>query len=120
MLRSECRHPYCQAQPQSQLSWAELALILFPPAPGRPPVRTSSEIAGNERNLLSSICRSTLVELKFGFEKLKRWKTTSMEDDLNGRRPQWNTTSMENNLNGRRPQWKTTSMEDELNGRQSQ
>ena len=26
----------CQAQPQSQLSWAELALILIPPA-ARPP-----------------------------------------------------------------------------------
>ena len=38
---------------------------------------------------------------------------TSMEDDLNGRRPQWMTTSMEDVLNGRRTQWKTTSMEDD-------
>ena len=40
-----------------------------------------------------------------------------MEDDHNGRRqPQWKTTSMEDNingrqLNGRQPQWKTISME---------
>ena len=47
------------SQAPAQLSWAELALILFPPAPARPPahpaghpaVRTSSEIAGNEQNL---------------------------------------------------------------------
>ena len=31
-----------QAQPQSQHSWAELALVLIPPA-DRPPARTSSE-----------------------------------------------------------------------------
>ena len=42
-------------------------------------------------------------------------KMTSMDEDLNGRRPQWKTTSLESNLNGRRPQWKTTSMEDNLN-----
>ena len=35
---------YCQAQPQFQLSRAELALFLIPPA-ARPPGRTSSEIA---------------------------------------------------------------------------
>ena len=54
----------------TQLSWAELALILFPPArpPTRPPTRTSSEIAGNQQNLLSNICRSTLVELKTSLE----------------------------------------------------
>ena len=45
-----------------------------------------------------------------------------MEDNLNGRRPQWKTsqwktTLMEDDLNGRQPQWKKTSMEDELNGR---
>ena len=39
---------------------------------------------------------------------MSQWKTTSMEDDLKGRRPQWNT-----------PQWKMTSMEDDLNGRWS-
>ena len=61
------------AQVPAQLSWAELALILFPPArpPARRPVRTSSEIAANEQNLLSNICRSTLVELKTGLELLK-------------------------------------------------
>ena len=54
---------------------------------------------------------------------------TSMEDDLNGRRPQWNTTSMEDggpqsnrtsmedDHNGRQHLWKTTSMEDDLNGK---
>ena len=31
--------------------------------------------------------------------------------------PQWKTTSMENELNGRQPQRKMTSMEDVLNGR---
>ena len=53
-------------------------------------------------------------------QRLER-KTTSMKDDLNGRRPQWNMTSMEDNLNGRRPQWrwpqcKKSLMEDDLNG----
>ena len=28
-----------------------------------------------------------------------QWKTTSIEDDLNGRQTQWNTTSIEDNLN---------------------
>ena len=40
---------------------------------------------------------------------------TSMDDSLNGRRPQWKTTSMEDD--GRKPQWKTTLMEDDLNER---
>ena len=73
----------------AQLSWAELALILFPPAParppGRPPGRTSSEIIGNQQNLLSNNCRSTPVEHE---TILKMWKTTSMEDNLNGGGPQ--------------------------------
>ena len=47
-------------------------------------------------------------------------EATSVEDDLNGRRPQLKTTSIEDSLNGRGPQWNTTSMEDDLNGRQSQ
>ena len=33
---------YCQAQPQFQLSWAELAFLSIPQA-ARPAVRTSSE-----------------------------------------------------------------------------
>ena len=42
-----------------------------------------------------------------------------MEDDLNGRSPQWKTTSMEDNLNGddingRQPQWKMTTMEENI------
>jgi hypothetical protein len=67
---------YCQAQPQYQLSWAELALLLISPA-ARPPhilrrhlhiscattFRTSSEIAGNQLNLLCNICRSTPEQL---------------------------------------------------------
>ena len=47
-------------------------------------------------------------------------QTTSMEDDLNGRRPQRKTTSMEDKFNGRRPQWKMTLMEDDLDGRRLQ
>ena len=56
-----------------------------------------------------------------------QWKTTSMEDALNGRHPQWKMTLIEDELNesqtqlkinGERPQWKTTSMEDDINGRQ--
>ena len=54
------------AQAPAQLSWAELVLILFPPAPARPPGwppgRTSSEIIGNQQNLLSNNCSSTPVE----------------------------------------------------------
>ena len=44
---------------------------------------------------------------------------TSMEDDLNGRRPQWKTTLMEDNLNGRQFQWKMTliTQEKDLRGR---
>jgi hypothetical protein len=36
---------------------------------------------------------------------------TKTDEVLNG------TTSLEDNLNGRRPQWKTTSIEDDLYGR---
>jgi hypothetical protein len=38
---------------------------------------------------------------------LIRWKMTSMEEDLNGRRPQWKKTSIEDGLHGRQPPWKT-------------
>ena len=53
-----------------------------------------------------------------------------MEDDLNGRQPKWKTTSIEYNPNGRRPQgeqpqqnetsmkWKEASVENYQNGRQ--
>ena len=44
------------------------------------------------------------------------WKTTSMENNTNGRQTQWKTISMKDGLNGTQPQWKTTSMEDDLNG----
>ena len=53
-----------------------------------PPTRTSSEIAGNEQNLLFNIGRLTLVEYKSILKFLKKWKTTSMEDNLYGRRLQ--------------------------------
>jgi hypothetical protein len=79
---------YCQAQPQFQLSWAELALVLISPA-ARPSaaVRNSSETAGKEQNLLPKSCRNTLLELKTIKEILKYgrgppWKTSLMEDDL--------------------------------------
>ena len=80
---------YCQAQPQPQFNWAELALVSINPAARLPSARTSREIAGIQHNLLSNICRSTSLHLK---TILKMWKTTSMEDD-----------PIEDNLNGRRP-----------------
>ena len=70
---------FCQAQPQFQLSWAELALVLIPPAArpsaplaSRPAVRNSSEIAGIEQNLLFKSCMPTLLDLKTSKEILKR------------------------------------------------
>ena len=79
---------YCQAQPQLQL--AELALFSICPT------RNNMEIAGNEQNLLSNICRYTLVELT---TILKFW----MEDNLNGRRPPQKMTSMEDDLSSWNP-----------------
>ena len=38
-------HSFCQAQPQPEFNWAELALVLI--SPTCPPVRNSSKIAGN-------------------------------------------------------------------------
>ena len=102
---------YCQAQPSFKFNLRlSLALISVSPTP----TRASSEIAGNEQNLLSNIGRSTLVESKSILKILEKGKTTSMEDDLSGRRPQWKTTSVEDNLSRRRPQWKIISMEDDL------
>ena len=45
-----------------------------------------------------------------------------MKDGLNERQPQRKTTLMEYDFNGRRPQWKTTQwklalMEDNINGK---
>ena len=60
---------YCQAQPQSQLNWAELALVLIPPAAWPPP-----ELVANKQdqlNLLCSNCRYDPVELKTIFKILK-------------------------------------------------
>ena len=68
-----------------------------PPPPTHP--RASCDIVGNEQKLLSNISRSTLVE-----------------DNLCGRRPQLKMTSVEDNLRRRQPEWKTTSVEDNVNG----
>ena len=38
-----------------------------------------------------------------------------MENDPNGRETQWKTISMKDGLNGRRPQLKMTLMEDDFN-----
>ena len=54
---------YFQALPRSQLSQAELALLSIDQAI-RPASTNSTEIAGNEQNLLSNTCRPALVELK--------------------------------------------------------
>jgi hypothetical protein len=59
--------------PSSSSSWAELALFLISCTAT---TRASSEIAENDQNLLTNICRSTLVKLKT-IEKI--------EDDLHGR-----------------------------------
>ena len=53
----------------------------------------------------------TNLSFYFFFMKLNKaykWKTTSMEDNLNIRWPEWRTTSTEDDLNRRQPQWKTT------------
>ena len=71
---------------------------------GRQPKWKMTYIIDNEENLLSNICKSTLLELKIILKIWKRRKTTSMEDDLNGRGPQWKTTSMKDDLNERQPQ----------------
>ena len=48
-----------------------------------PPVQTSSEIGGNQLNLLCNMLRYTPVELKTIFKIFKQWKTTFREEDLN-------------------------------------
>ena len=74
----------------------------------------STLLAWNQQNLLSNIGRSTLVESKSILKNLEIGKTTSMEDNLHGRRHQWKTTSVEDDHSRRQPQWKTTSVEDDL------
>ena len=131
----------CQAQPKIQLQLAEFSFIFSFSSPTPTPTWASSEIAGNEKNLLFNNGRSTLIEYKSILKLLKKWKTTFMEDtsvednlsgrrppwkiasvvnDLSGRRPQWKMTSVEDDLIGRRPHWKTISVEDNLSGRRSQ
>ena len=71
--------------PRSSSSWAEFSFILsFSPPTPTPHPRASSEIAENEQNLLFNICRSTLEEYKSILKNFKKWKTTSMEEDLSG------------------------------------
>jgi hypothetical protein len=55
--------------PRSSSGWAEFSFIFSfsPPTP----TQTSSEIAGNEQNLLFNIGRSTLVEYKLILKILK-------------------------------------------------
>jgi hypothetical protein len=73
---------FCQAQPKPQLSWAELALFSsYTSPPARPASQNSSEIAGNQPNMLFNICRSTTVEVvaalkisKYG--RQHQWKMT--------------------------------------------
>jgi hypothetical protein len=55
------------AQAPVQLYWAELVLILKYPASAR----TSSEIAGNQQNMLCNICRTSPVESKTVFSDYK-------------------------------------------------
>ena len=49
---------YCQAQPQSQLSWAELALVLIPPA-ARPSTQPPGLVVNKQE--ISSTCFVTSV-----------------------------------------------------------
>ena len=60
-------------------------------------------------------CSASAVVVLAGF-----LNSVSMEDNLNGRRPQCEMTSISDDLNGRKPNWKTTSREDYPNGRQPQ
>ena len=78
-FRTDLRIHYCQAQPQFQLSWAELALFSIPPA-----ARISSKLAGNQFIFHCNNGRSNLVEFKSMFKIWERWKATSreVEDDF--------------------------------------
>ena len=61
------------------------------------------------------LCRSPPPPQKNGGQKnLNCSKSPKMA--RSGGQPQWKTTLMEDDLNGRRPQWKTTSIEDDLKG----
>ena len=44
--------------------------------------RNMSFKAGNEKNLISNMCMSSPVEPNTTLKIHKRWKTTSLEDDL--------------------------------------
>jgi hypothetical protein len=93
------------------MSLAQLipSLFLLYPAPALLPTRNSNEIAGNKQNLISTICRSTLGELKVlrqmedDINFLGKWKTTSIvmhsEDNL----ILWGQLETNSILYGRRP-----------------
>ena len=93
---SQKKHVRCNKNCQDQHSWAYFSHPHHPPS-------------------------GKVLKLEIKLEKIietkqHQWKTTWMEEDLNGRQPQWMTTTMEDNHNWRRPQWKTISMEDDING----
>ena len=111
------------AKLQVQLD-AEFSFNFSFPHP-HPPTRASSEIAGNEQNLLSNIGRTTLEESKSFLKIWGKGTTNYMEDDLSGRhlsgrRPSWKTSSVEDELSRKQHQWKTNSVEDDLSRRQPQ
>ena len=70
-----------------------------------------------EDNLNKNIWKSIKLAFKFGIGIL--WKSLEQFSKVSkyGRQPQWKTSPMEDNLNGRRPQCNMTSMQDYLNGK---
>ena len=83
----------------------ELRLALFLIFP-TPPTRES-----NGRQTLSYICITN--HSKVGW----KWKKTSQENNVKGRRPQRKMTLKEENITGRQHHRKTTSHGDELRGK---
>ena len=72
------------------------AKLVFDPSSclaGCPSARNSSELAGNQHNLLCNIGSSTQVELKTFFQNFEK-----MEDDLQERQPPGKTTLIEDEV----------------------
>ena len=61
---------------------------------------TSSNSDGKSQKVEIKLCKTKPTQYQYQ----PQWRTTSKEEDLNGRQPQWKITSMEDDLNGRRPQ----------------
>jgi hypothetical protein len=63
----------------------------------------------NNWNLAKLACIHLKIYSRTAQNKTKQIfdKMISMEEDLNGRRPQWKKTSMKYDLHGKRPPWKT-------------